>query len=134
MLVPTCSCAYLSGFMSNDLAKLQRSSRDVARWQKAQQQVLGERYASAIPAYRDLVQRFPVVEQLWFELGLAALGDIDFALAQDAFTRAERLAPADAFSFQVLLGQQFHRLRKPDLARRALTRGAKMDAGSVRLH
>lgn len=130
-----CACANLFeclslGFMSNDLAKLQRSSRDVARWQKAQQQVVGERYASAIPAYRELVQRFPGVEQLWFELGLAALGDIDFALAQDAFTRAERLAPGDA-SFQVLLGQQFHRLRKPGLARACFERAAKADAGSV---
>ncbi len=116
--------------MPNDLVRLQRSSRDISRWQKAQQQVVGERYASAIPAYRDLVQRFPGVEQLWFELGLAALGNIDFALAQDAFSRAERLAPTDA-SFQVLLGQQFHRLRKPDLARACFEQAVKADAASV---
>jgi tetratricopeptide (TPR) repeat protein len=116
--------------MPNDLVKLQRSSRDVSRWQKAQQQVVGERYASAIPTYRDLVQRFPGVEQLWFELGLAALGNIDFTLAQDAFSRAERLAPTDA-SFQVLLGQQFHRLRKPDLARACFERAVKADPASV---
>ena len=117
------------GFMS-DLVRLQRSSRDISRWQRAQQQVVGERYASAIPAYRDLVQRFPGVEQLWFELGLAALGNIDFALAQDAFSRAERLAPTDP-SFQVLLGQQYHRLRKPDLARACFERAVKADAASV---
>lgn len=113
-----------------DLAKLQRSARDVARWQKAQQQIVGERHAAALPAYRDLVKQYPGVEQLWFELGLAAAGDLDFNTAQEAFGRAEQLAGQDA-AFQVLLGQQFHRLRRLDRARACFERAAKIDPGSI---
>jgi len=98
--------------MASDLARLQNSPREVARWQKAQQQLVGERYASALASYRDLIRRFPGVEQLWFELGLAALGELEFQGANDAFSRAAELSPTDA-PFQVLLGQQFHRLRRP---------------------
>src|SRR5260221_5153597 len=118
------------GPMANDLVKLQRSARDVSRWQKAQQQVVAERYAPALSAYRELVQRFPGVEQLWFEMGLAALGEIDFQLAQEAFTRAERLAPNDS-ALQVLLGQQFHRLRRSNLARACFERAVVVDPASI---
>src|SRR5215472_13568196 len=102
--------------MPSDLVKLQRSPREVARWQKAQQQVVGERYAPALASYRELVQRFPGVEQLWFELGLAAIGELEFKLAQDALSRASQLGATDS-TLQVLIGQQFHRLRRPDLSR-----------------
>jgi Flp pilus assembly protein TadD len=116
--------------MSNDLIKLQRSPREVARWQKAQQQVVGERYAPALASYRDLVKRFSGVEQLWFELGLAALGELEFQVAQDAFGRAEQLAATDA-PLQVLLGQQYHRLRRPDRARACFERAVHADPSSV---
>lgn len=116
--------------MPGDLAKLQRSARDVARWQKAQQQIVGERHPAALAAYRDLVRQYPGVEQLWFELGLAATGDLDFKTAQEAFGRAEQLAERDA-SFQVLLGQQFHRLRRLERARACFERAARLDPGSV---
>jgi Flp pilus assembly protein TadD len=116
--------------MANDLVKLQRSARDVARWQKAQQQVVAERYGSALPIYRDLVQRFPGVEQLWFELGLAALGESEFEQAVDAFTRAARLAPNDS-ALQVLLGQQFHRLRRSGLARACFEQAVVADPRST---
>src|SRR5579859_3209752 len=122
--------AYLYSPMPTDLTKLQRSPREVARWQKAQQQVVGERYGPALAAYRELVQRFPGVEQLWFELGLAAVGELEFKAAEEAFGRAARLAPNDS-TLQALFGQQLHRLRKPDLARGCFERAVKADPSSV---
>jgi Flp pilus assembly protein TadD len=116
--------------MPSDLVKLQRSPRDIARWQKAQQQVVGERHAAALASYRDLVRQYPGVEQLWFELGLAATGDLEFKTAQEAFSRAEQLAGKDA-SFQVLLGQQFHRLRRLDRARACFERAVQADPAAV---
>jgi tetratricopeptide (TPR) repeat protein len=116
--------------MPSDLIKLQRSPRDVARWQKAQQEVVGEHHAQALASYRDLVKRFPGVEQLWFEFGLAATGELEFNLAQEAFGRAEQLASKDA-SFQVLLGQQYHRLRRLDRARTCFERAVQADPASA---
>ncbi|HTL16808.1 MAG TPA: sulfotransferase [Patescibacteria group bacterium] len=116
--------------MPSDLVKLQGSPRDLARWQKAQQQVVGERYTPALASYRELVRRFPGVEQLWFELGLAAHGELEFKVAEDAFARAGQLAPADS-SLQILLGQQFHRLRCPALARVCFERSVQADQRSV---
>ena len=116
--------------MASDLVKLQRTPKEVARWQKAQQQVVGERFAQALGSYRDLVRRFPGVEQLWFEFGLAATGELDFKLALEAFARAEQLAPKDS-TLQGLLGQQFHRLRRADLARAAFERAVQADPSSI---
>jgi tetratricopeptide (TPR) repeat protein len=116
--------------MPSDLVKLQRSQRDVARWLKAQQQVVGGSYALALPSYQDLVKRFPGVEQLWFELGLAALGELEFELADEAFSRVESMARKDA-ALQVLLGQQFHRLRCPERARTCFERAVQVDRASV---
>ena len=116
--------------MANELAKLQRSPKEVARWQKAQQQLVANRHAQALASYRDLVRRFPGVAQLWFELGLAAMGELEFNLAAEALDRAHHLATADA-SFQVLLGQQFHRLRRPERARACFERAVQADPSSV---
>ncbi|HZR18092.1 MAG TPA: sulfotransferase [Verrucomicrobiae bacterium] len=116
--------------MPSDLVKLQRTPREFARWQKAQQHVVSERYATALGIYRELVRRFPGVAQLWFELGLAALGDLEFKLAEDAFLSARQLVAGDS-QFQVLLGQQFHRLRRPALARDSFEGAVKADPGSV---
>ncbi len=116
--------------MPNDLAKLQRNPREVARWQQAQQFVLGDRHAPALASYRDLVKRFPGVPQLWFELGIAAAGQLEFAEAERAFTRAEALAPKDV-SLLVLMGQQYHRLRRPDQARGCFERAVAAEPASV---
>jgi tetratricopeptide (TPR) repeat protein len=116
--------------MPADLLKLQRSPRDFTRWQKAQQQIVGEHYTQAIASYRDLVRRFPAVAQLWFELGLAAMPELEFKLATESFSRAEQLASQDP-SFQVLLGQQFHRLRQPERARGCFERAVQADPASV---
>src|SRR5678816_2772101 len=112
------------------LQKLQQSPRDFARWQKAQQQLVSGRHAVSLNAYRELVNRFPDVEQLWFELGIAATGDLDFKLAEHAFARAEQLAPADA-ALLVLIGQQYHRLRRPDRARSCFERAVQASPSSV---
>jgi Flp pilus assembly protein TadD len=116
--------------MADDSAKLQRSPREVARWQQAQQQLLGERHDAALTTYHSLVQKFPAVAQLWLELGIAAAGDLDFALAQRAFARTEELAPNDP-SMLILLGQQYHRIRQMDLARACFEKAVRADPSSL---
>src|SRR6478752_2120106 len=116
--------------MPPDLIKLQRSPRDANRWQKAQQQLLNGRQNQALPSYRDLARRFPGVVQLWFELGIAAANDLDFTLADQALDRAELLAPNDV-SLLVLMGQQYHRLRRPEKARGCFERAVAADSDSI---
>jgi tetratricopeptide (TPR) repeat protein len=113
-----------------DLARLQSSAREVDRWQAAQQHVLAGRFTHAIGSYRDLVKRFPGVAQLWFELGIAAGGDLDFALADEALRRAAELAANDA-TMLVLIAQQYHRLRRLDKAQEYFERAVAADPASV---
>ncbi|PWU07945.1 MAG: hypothetical protein C5B50_30560 [Verrucomicrobia bacterium] len=117
-------------FAATDLVKLQRVPRDVARWQKAQQQVLRNLPGAALANYRELVQRFPGISQLWFELGIAASGNLEFAAAETAFGRAEELSPADA-NMLVLLGQQYHRLRLLERARACFERAVAANPTSI---
>ncbi len=116
--------------MSGDLATLQRSPQEIARWQKAQQQTLSGRHGPALTSYRDLLKRYPDVAQLWFELGIAAAGELDFALAEDAFRRVMELAVNDA-EMLILTGQQYHRLRQLDNARACFERAVEADPNSV---
>jgi tetratricopeptide (TPR) repeat protein len=109
---------------------LERSPRDIERWQKAQQQLLAGRAAAVVPVYRDLTQRFPGILNLWFELGTAAAGDLDFALACQAFERAETLAATNP-NVLVMLGQQYHRLRLTDRARACFQRAVEADPSST---
>jgi tetratricopeptide (TPR) repeat protein len=112
------------------LAELQAVPREVSRWQKAQQQLMAGRYGHALAGYRELVHTHPHVAQLWFELGMAAGGDLDFALADQAFQTSISLA-ADDVSLLVLIGQQYQRLRKLDAARQCFERAVTVDPGSV---
>jgi len=98
----------------DDLATLQRSPHGVASW-KRRNNTDQWPPAPALASYRNLVQQFPAVSQLWAELGLAAAGDLDFALAHQASQRAAELASADA-SLLVAIGQQCHRLRRLEQA------------------
>jgi tetratricopeptide (TPR) repeat protein len=116
--------------VSTDLAKLQRIPREVARWQRAQQTLLSGGRGHALASYRELVQRFPGIPQLWFEMGIGAMGELDFALAEHSFRHAEQLAPRDV-SMLVLLGQQYHRLRRPVQARACFERAAAADPASI---
>src|SRR5439155_27367193 len=97
--------------MPTDLAKLQRLPREVGRWQKAQQQLLSGRHDTVLASYRELLKCFQGVVQLWFELGIAAAGQLDFTLAEHAFRGAEQLASQDV-SLLVLLGEHFPWLRR----------------------
>jgi tetratricopeptide (TPR) repeat protein len=116
--------------LSPDLAKLERSPGEIARWQRAQQQLLAGRAAAVLPVYRELTQRFPGILNLWFELGTAAAGELDFALALQAFERAGQLASANAPAL-VMLGQQYHRLRQIDRARACFQRAVEADPSST---
>ncbi len=116
--------------MPGDMDKLQRSARHVARWQKAQQQMLHGRSDLALPAYQDLLRNFPGIAGLWFELGMAAGMELEFELADRAFQRTAELAPKD-ISMLVLLGQQYHQLRQLDKARACFERAVAADPSSV---
>jgi tetratricopeptide (TPR) repeat protein len=113
-----------------DIARLERSPRDIDRWQKAQQQLLAGRGAAVIPVYRDLTQRFPGVLNLWFELGSAEAADLDFPLACQAFERAETLASGNA-DVLIMIGQQYHRLRQIERARVCYQRAAEVAPSST---
>jgi len=116
--------------MNGELQKLQRNPRQVARWQSAQQQLVAGRPAAALSAYHDLVKRFPGVAQLWFELGIAEMGALNFAPAEQAFHQAVALAPRDV-PLLVLLGQQYQRLRRLDQARACFERAVAAEPASV---
>jgi tetratricopeptide (TPR) repeat protein len=110
--------------------KLQRSPQEVARWQKAQRQLLAGRHAPALAGYRDLVGRWPTVAQLWFEMGIAAGGDLDYALADQSFRRAMELAPYDS-SLLILIGQHYHRFRNMSQTTACFERAVAADPTSA---
>jgi Flp pilus assembly protein TadD len=116
--------------MQGTLAQLQRTPRDLKRWQNAQEQLLGGRPGSALAGYRDLAKRYPSIPELWFELGNAAAGELDFAQAQQAYHRALDLAPNNA-SLLGMIGHQYLGLRLLDEARTCFERAVKADPGMV---
>jgi tetratricopeptide (TPR) repeat protein len=116
--------------MSSELEKLQSSPRETSRWQKAQQQLMGRRFAPALAGYRDLVKKFHGVAQLWFELGMAAMGELEFDLADQSFRRAMELSANDA-QMLILLAQQYQRLRRLDQARRCFELAVAADPTST---
>jgi tetratricopeptide (TPR) repeat protein len=116
--------------MSGTLAQLERTPRDVARWQKAQQKLLSGQHGPALAAYRELVRRYPAVPELWFELGNAASAELDFAQANFAYRRALELAPRKV-SLLCMIGQQYQGLRQLDDARGCYERAVAVDADCV---
>jgi tetratricopeptide (TPR) repeat protein len=116
--------------MPSDLDKLQQSPRHLARWQQAQQELLTGRPEAALDAYRSLLKHFPGVAGLWFELGLAAVKQLEFDEADQAFQRTAELGPRDV-SMLILLGQQYHQMRRLDQARDCFQRAAAADASSI---
>ncbi len=113
-----------------DLAKLDKSPRDLERWRKARKQLTGGRAAAVVPVYRDLTQRYPGIVNLWFELGVAAAGDLDFELAVRAFERARTLASANS-ALLIAIGQQYHRLRQIDRARVCFQQAVEAEPSST---
>ena len=116
--------------MDKALAQLRRSPRDVARWQTAQQELLAGRPGSALAAYQELVRRYSAIPQLWFELGNAASGELDFQLANRAYRQALALAPGNA-ALLGMIGQQYQGLRQLDDARVCYEAAVAADPGSV---
>src|SRR5271166_4155091 len=116
--------------MSSELAQLQSSPREVARWQQAQQQLMAKRFAPALAGYQDIVKRFSGVAQLWFELGMAAIGELEFDLADQAFRRAMELSGKDA-PMLILLAQQYQRLRRLNQVRRCFELAVAADPASA---
>jgi tetratricopeptide (TPR) repeat protein len=114
----------------SDLARLERAPQEVARWQRAREHLRTGRAALALPAYQELVKRFPSVANLWFELGVAAAADLSFTRATQAFEQVRRLAANDP-SILIMLGQQFHRLRQPERARACFQRAMEADPSST---
>ena len=116
--------------MPNDFVRLQRQPREIARWQKAQQQLMGGRYASALSAYHDLLKNFPGVAQLWFECGMAEGRSLNFAQAGANLERAAAEGAGDV-GLLVLVAQEFFRLRSFDQARTMFQRAADADPNSI---
>jgi tetratricopeptide (TPR) repeat protein len=106
------------------------SPRDLARWQKAQQLLLGGRHGQALVIYRELAAKYPGTPEVWFELGNAASGELDFARANAAYRRALELAPGNA-NFLCLIGQQYQGLRQLDDARACFEKAVAADPDSV---
>jgi tetratricopeptide (TPR) repeat protein len=109
---------------------LQRNPRDRARWQQAQQQLLGGRFGGALAVYRDLARRYEGIPELWFELGNAASSELDFALASQAYRRARELAPRNA-GLLCSIGNQYQGLRQLDDARDCFQSAVAADPESV---
>lgn len=116
--------------VNRDRAKLQSSPRELARWQKAQEQLLSGRFGPAFSGLRELVRKFPEIPELWFELGNAAAGDLDFAQANRAYHRARELAPRNA-AFLGMIGLQYQGLRQLDDARNCYEQAVAADPDSV---
>jgi tetratricopeptide (TPR) repeat protein len=113
-----------------DLAKLRRSHHAMISWQNAQQHLHNRRYGPAVAGFRSLTQQFPAVSQLWAELGNAAEGELDFALANQATRRAAELAANDA-PMLVAIGTQFYRLRNFEQASACFERAVVADPSSI---
>jgi tetratricopeptide (TPR) repeat protein len=115
----------------DDLAKLRRSPDGMVSWQNALKYLNSGRHAPALAGYQSLVQRFPGVPQLWAELGIAAAGELEFALADQAFQRALELAPADV-SLLLFIGQQYYHLRRLDQGLDCIERAVAADPSSAK--
>jgi len=116
--------------MKGTMGELQRSPRDLDRWQNAQRLLLSGHHDSALAGYQVLARRYPKIAELWFELGNAASGSLDFPLANQAYRRARELAPKNA-SLLGMIGQQYLSLRQLDEARACYAKALSVDPDSV---
>ncbi|HEV2211623.1 MAG TPA: sulfotransferase [Verrucomicrobiae bacterium] len=112
------------------LAQMQRSPRDLARWEEAQKLLLSGEPNRATALYRALVSRYTQIPELWFEFGNASAGVLDFAQTDQAYQNAMRLAAGNA-SLLVSIGQQYQGLRKLDQARAAFECAVASEPASV---
>jgi tetratricopeptide (TPR) repeat protein len=92
--------------------------------------LVSRRFAEALHCLRELAAASPDDPGLWFELGIAAGGELDFPLANEAFQNCARISKSDA-SMLVLVGRQYHLLRKYAEARDMFNRAVAANPGSV---
>lgn len=116
--------------MHGTMAQMRQSPRDLAKWQKAQQHLLSGNHRLALTTYRELARRYPAIAELWFELGNAASGSLDFPLANQAYQRTRELARGNA-PLLGMTGQQYQGLRQLDDARSCYEGALAADSGSV---
>lgn len=116
--------------MQGQLARLQRHPRDRDLWQQARQHLMEGRLAEAVTRLRRLTRAYPAVAELWFELGNAAAGLLDFDTAGDALRRARALAVNNA-PLLGLIGQQYQSLRQPAEARACFEKARAADPASI---
>ena len=116
--------------MHPDELKLRRTPRDEGLWRQAQAALLAGRFAAAGAAYRELSRRYGGLPLLWFELGNAAAGELDFPTASEAYRRARELGSRDP-NLLVMLGQQFQGLRQLDEARACFEQAVAVAPDSV---
>jgi len=119
--------------LQDDLARIKRSPQGMSSWQNAQLSLRAGRHAAALAGYRDLVQHFPGITQLWLELGSAAAGDLDFTLADQAFQRAMELSPNDAVLLNSI-GTQYYHMRRLEQATACFKRAVAADPSSFDAH
>ncbi|HEY1123911.1 MAG TPA: sulfotransferase, partial [Haloferula sp.] len=100
---------------------------------RTQQLLLGRQYEPALAGYESLVKRYPRIAELWFELGNAAAGALDFPRANRAFRKALDLAPSNS-ALIGLVGQQYQNLRQLDAAKECYGRALSANPDSVDAH
>jgi Flp pilus assembly protein TadD len=106
------------------------SQKDLAVWKNARLQIASGKAAQTLPVYLKLTRNFPNFPALQFECGLAAIAFLDYDLAKRCFRRAAELAPRD-LDLLTALGQQYHRLRQPELARASFQAAAEAEPDNV---
>lgn len=112
------------------LARLQQSAQAMVSWHTARQDLTNGRPTRSLGSYRELVQRFPDIAQLWLELAAAAAGDLDFDLAEKALQKAGNLAPYDANLLQAV-GTQYYHLRNSGQALACFRKAAEAAPSST---
>ncbi len=80
--------------------------------------------------YARLVREQPSAAFLWFEYGNAASGLRDYTMAEQAWSRAQRLAPRHA-ELLSLIGHQYQALRQPVRARDCFAAAAAADPKAI---
>lgn len=113
-----------------DIVRLEKFPADVKRWQEARNLLHARRPSAALSIYRQLTQRYPGVPHLWIELATALAKELEFPAAMEALKQAAGLAVNDS-ALLILIGQEFHRLRRPDDARAAFERAVQTAPASV---
>lgn len=116
--------------MQGAITQIERNPKDLARWRKAQQQLLSGNHELALITYRSLSEKYPTIAELWFERGNAAAGDLDFEQANRCYQLAREHGAHHA-SLLGLIGQQYQSLRQLDDARSCYEQSLAVEPHSI---